>query len=67
MARKTKVKKIKEIAKNNPQVDEQMAAESLELISTLRRIGIRPKGFNILRISDSKLKVGSPAILTLRK
>lgn len=72
MARKRKehakvVQDIKAIAKNNPQVDEKMAAASIELINTLRRLGIRPKGFNLRGVSDSRLKVHAPAVINLKK
>ena len=72
MARKrqmkdTQIKRIRQIAKSNPHVDEQMAAKSIELIVELRRIGVRPKGFNILGISDSKLKVRKAAVFSLNR
>lgn len=67
MANKDKKRKVREIAKKNPQVDEKVVAEALELIGHLRRNGVKPRGFNILRISDSKLKVRTPAVYQLTK
>jgi len=57
---------MREIAKNNPQVNEQSAAEFIELITKLRNMGVRPKGFNILGVSDSRLKVRKQAVFSLR-
>jgi len=72
MARKRKehakvVQDMKAIAKNNPQVDEKVAAAAIELINTLRRLGVRPKGFNLRGVSDSRLKVRTPVVLNLKK
>jgi hypothetical protein len=60
-------KKVHELAGKNKQVDEKMVVDSLELISHLRKMGIKPRGFNILRISESKLKVKGPAVYQLTK
>jgi len=66
MARKKRqTSTIQEIAKKNPQVNEQLAAESIELITKLRNMGVRPKGFNILGVSDSRLKVRKQAVFSL--
>jgi len=60
MAKKTKKVSVKELAKNNPQVNEKLVADSLLLIDNLRKNGIKPRGFNILRISESRLKIRNP-------
>jgi hypothetical protein len=63
MKRKTEKKdRLKKVLKNNPQVDEQIVADSLEIISNLRRVGIKARGFNILRSSESRLKVKNPLV-----
>jgi hypothetical protein len=66
MAKKSKHKNrsVSELAKKNPRVDENVVADSLVLIEHLRKIGIKPKGFNILRVSESKLKVRTPVYLS---
>jgi hypothetical protein len=65
--RKERNKRVREIAKKNYQVNEKMVEDSLELIAHLRKMGIKSRGFNILRISDSKLKVKNPAVYHLTK
>jgi hypothetical protein len=67
MAKKNKKPTMQEIAKSNPQVDEKIAADSLTLIANLRKNGVKPRGFNILRISESKLKMRNPAVYSLSK
>lgn len=62
----SKKEEVQAIAKNNPQVDEKTVLQSLELIGYLRRMGIQPKGFNLLRSSESKLKLKAPAIYRLK-
>jgi hypothetical protein len=63
MKRKTEKKnKLKRVLKDNPQVDEQIVVDSLEIISGLRRVGIKARGFNILRSSESRLKVKNPVV-----
>jgi hypothetical protein len=65
--RKERNKRAREIAEKNHQVNEKMVVDSLELIAHLRKMGIKSRGFNILRISDSKLKVKNPAVYHLTK
>jgi hypothetical protein len=65
--RKERNKRVREIAEKNQQVNEKMVVDSLELIAHLRKMGIKSRGFNILRISDSKLKVKNPAVYHLTK
>ena len=66
MAKKNKkVEKVKELAKNNPGIDEKVVTESLELIGYLRRIGVKPRGFNLLGSSESRLKIKPPTVYKL--
>jgi hypothetical protein len=60
--RKNKRAEIRRIAKANPQVDPQVLGESIELIDYLRKIGIKSAGFNILRSSESRLKIKRDAV-----
>lgn len=62
----SKQEQIKAIAKNNPQVDEKVVLDSIELITYLRRMGIQPKGFNLLPSSESRLKFRPPAVHKLK-
>ena len=69
MAKKEKDKvraRVAEIAKSNPNVDEKVVAESVELISYLRKIGIKPRGFNLLRSSESRLKMRPQTVYKLK-
>ncbi|GAC1662184.1 MAG: hypothetical protein NVS9B4_15530 [Candidatus Acidiferrum sp.] len=64
--KKEKKVQVREIAKKNNLVDEKVVSESLELIDYLRRVGVKPRGFNILRSSESRLKIKPPAVYKLR-
>lgn len=63
---KTKTKKqqqrVRVIAKKNPHVDEKIVGDSLALITYLRKLGIKPRGFNLLKSSESRLKVKGPTL-----
>ncbi len=60
MKKKSKKQRVRAIAKANPRVDQRVVGESLELITYLRKIGIKARGFNLLRSSESRLKVKGP-------
>jgi len=62
MKPKSKKRRVRAIAKQNPQVDEKIVGESLDLISYLRTVGIGARGFNLLRSSESRLKVKGPVV-----
>lgn len=62
----TKRERVKAIAKNNPLIDEKVVLDSIELINYLRRMGIQPKGFNLLPSSESRLKFRPPAVHRLK-
>jgi hypothetical protein len=62
MKTKSKKQRVRAIAKRNPQVDEKIVGESLELITYLRKVGIKARGFNLLRSSESRLKVKGPVV-----
>lgn len=62
MKNKSKKQRVREIAKKNPQVNEKIVGESLELVSYLRKVGIKARGFNLLRSSESRLKVKGPVV-----
>jgi hypothetical protein len=53
---------IQPIAKANPKVDQKIVGDSLEIIDYLRKVGIKARGFNILRSSESRLKIKGPAV-----
>ena len=62
---KAKVKKqqrVRTIAKRNPHVDEKIVGDSLELITYFRKLGIKARGFNLLKSSESRLKVKGPVV-----
>ena len=60
--KKSKKQSLRAIAKTNPQVNEKIVTESLELIGYLRKVGIKARGYNLLRSSESRLKVKGPAV-----
>jgi hypothetical protein len=69
MAKRAKSKKtqtLSDLTKNNPNVDQKIVEESLLLIGHLRKIGVKPRGFNILRISESRLRIKNPAVYHLK-
>lgn len=62
MKNKSKKQRVRAIAKKNLRVDERIVGESLDLISYLRKVGIKARGFNLLRSSESRLKVKGPVV-----
>jgi hypothetical protein len=57
--RKTQVRTI---TKGNSQVDQKLVGDSLEIIDYLRKVGIKARGFNILRSSESRLRIKGPMV-----
>lgn len=55
----------REIAKSNPKVDPEVLKQSLDIVEYIRSIGIKSKGFNILRSSEAKLTLRPPTLHTL--
>jgi hypothetical protein len=53
---------LEPIAKTNPEVDQKIVGDSLEIIDYLRKVGIKARGFNILRSSESRLKIKGPVV-----
>jgi hypothetical protein len=53
---------VQPIEKANPKVDQKIVSDSLEIIDYLRKVGIKARGFNILRSSESRLKVKEPVV-----
>jgi len=53
---------IQPIANTNPGVDQKIVGDSLEIINYLRKVGIKARGFNILRSSESRLKLKGPVV-----
>jgi hypothetical protein len=53
---------LRRIVKSNPQVDARIVSESINLVSYLRSIGFKSSGFNILRSSESNLKLKPPIL-----
>jgi hypothetical protein len=53
---------LRKIAKSNPEVDARIVSESISLVSYLRSIGLKGSGFNILRSSESNLKLKPPIL-----
>ncbi len=65
MKNKSKKQRVRALAKGNPRVDEKIVGESLALISYLRKVGIKSRGFNLLGSSESRLKVKGPVVYRL--
>ncbi len=57
--------RVRMIAKRNSQVDQKVVGDSLEIIDYLRRSGVKARGFNILRSSESRLPIKSPIVHSL--
>jgi hypothetical protein len=57
-----KKERVQIIAKSNARVDPKVVEDSLEIISYLRKVGIKARGFNILRSSESRLKIKDPIV-----
>jgi hypothetical protein len=55
-------RQVRTITKGNSQVDEKVVGDSLEIIDYLRKVGIKARGFNILRSSESRLKIKGPMV-----
>ncbi len=53
---------VRTIAKSNSQVNQKVVGDSLEIIDYLRKVGIKARGFNILRSSESRLKIKGPMV-----
>ena len=56
---------MQRIAKMNPQVDKKIVEESLAFVDFARGIGFKARGYNILRSSESHLKIGAPILFKL--
>jgi hypothetical protein len=56
---------LQRIAKSNPQVDKKMVEESIAFVEFARSIGLKSRGYDILRSSESRLKVKSPILSEL--
>ena len=54
--------RVRIIARSNPSVSEKVVGDSLEIIAYLRKVGIKSRGFNILRSSESRLRVVGPIV-----
>lgn len=54
--------RVQTIAKGNAQVNQKIVEDSLEIIDYLRKVGIKARGFNILRSSESRLKIKDPIV-----
>ena len=48
---------LQRISRLNPKVDKKLVEESLALIASLRDMGFKKRGYNILDSSESRLKV----------
>jgi len=57
-----KKERVRIIVKSNAQVDRKVVEDSLEIINYLRKVGIKARGFNILRSSESRLKIKDPVV-----
>jgi len=53
---------VRTIARGNSKVDQKVVADSLEIIDYLRKVGVKARGFNILRSSESRLKIKDPVV-----
>lgn len=68
MPRKNNKKNIlRSIAKTNPGVDIAVLERSAELLSFMRSIGIKNKGFNTLSSYESSLKLKPPTLHKLHQ
>jgi len=56
---------LRRITKLNPQVDKKVVEESLAFVDFARSIGIKGRGYDILRSSESRLKVKAPILSEL--
>jgi hypothetical protein len=65
MPTKSKKKQMDAVVKANPKVDRKVLTESIEIIESIRKIGIKSPGFNLLRSSESHLKVRKQAVFQL--
>jgi hypothetical protein len=56
---------LQRIAKLNPQVDKKIVEESLAFVDFTRDIGLKGRGYNLLRSSESKLEIKYPILSKL--
>jgi hypothetical protein len=63
--RKRTAETLRRIAKTNPQVDKKMVEESLAFVEFARSIGLKGRGYDLLRSSESRLKAKSPILSEL--
>ena len=63
--RKRTAATLRRIAKSNPRVDKKMVEESLAFVEFARSIGLKGRGYDILRSSESRLKMKSPILSEL--
>ena len=52
------------IAELNPQVDKKVVEESLALVASVRRMGFKGRGYDILESSESRLKAKPLPVLS---
>jgi hypothetical protein len=62
---KRRAETLRRIARSNPHVDKKMVEESLAFVEFARSIGLKGRGYDILRSSESRLKVKSPILSEL--
>lgn len=63
--RKRTAATLRRIVKSNPQVDKKVVEDSLAFVEYARSIGLKGRGYDILRSSESRLKVKSPILSEL--
>ena len=56
---------LRRIARSNPQVNTQLVEESIAFVTFARAMGLKGRGYNILRSSESHLKMKSPILARL--
>jgi hypothetical protein len=63
--RKRTATTLQRIAKLNPQVDKKLVEESLALVASVRDMGFKGRGYDILGSSESRLRVKPPVLSKL--
>jgi hypothetical protein len=63
--RKRTAETLRRIAKANPQVDEKMAEEAIAFVEFARSIGFKGRGYDLLRSSESRLKLTVEEVLSV--
>lgn len=63
--RKRRAAILRRIEKQNPQVDKKVVEESLAFVDFARSIGLKGRGYDILRSSESRLKAKAPILAEL--